>query len=73
MPVYKYRSIADMPAPPPAPEASLAERIRQLWKRSFLLAPPLVVPGVTRFHDIESANEARNQATLERMRRTSQR
>lgn len=51
MPIYKYRSVADMPAPPPRRKRPLPNVYAKLWKRSFLLAPPLVVPGVTRFRD----------------------
>jgi hypothetical protein len=57
-----------MPGTPRAHDSELAERITTLWQRAMTLAPLSVVPGVQRFHTIEEANEARNQATLERMR-----
>lgn len=70
MPVHKYRSIEDMPRPPRSADAQLVGHIRALWNRAFLLAPPTVVHGVTRFRTIEDANELRRVATLEKMRAT---
>jgi hypothetical protein len=46
----------------------LAGRIRVLWNRAFLLAPPSFPRGVARFRNIEEANAARERATLGRMR-----
>jgi hypothetical protein len=68
MPVTKYRSVADMPRPVSATDESLPSRIRALWKRAFLLSPPAFPRGVTRFHSIEKANDARMQVTVQRMR-----
>jgi len=70
MPVRKYRSVEDMP-PPPASSAALVDRIRAVWERARLLAPPPAIPrGVARFRTIEEANAARDGATLQRMRAT---
>jgi len=71
MPVYRYRSVAAMPPVPPAPPESLAKRIRAVWKRARLLCPLHPPRGVMRFRSIEAANQAREQATLERMRQTA--
>ena len=70
MPVTKYRSVADMPRPERITDpASLIARIRAVWGRAALLAPPPVVPrGVTRFRSIEEANLARTELTMQRMR-----
>ena len=68
MPVSKYRSVADMPAPAIPSASALVARIRALWQRSFLLAPPSFPRGVARFRDQAEANDARAQATLRRMR-----
>jgi len=58
-----------MPRPEPSRTESLASRIRVLWTRARLLAPPLLVSrGVTRFRTIEEANAARTAATVQRMR-----
>ncbi len=71
MPVYRYRSVADMPRVPPAPPERLEERIRAVWNRAYLLCPFRPPRGVMRFRSIEAANQAREQATIERMRRTA--
>lgn len=71
MPVRKYRSVADMPRPPADAAVPLAQRIRVLWRRAFLLCPPDFVRGVSRFRTSEAANQARAQATAARMRRTA--
>lgn len=73
MPVTKYRSVMEMPSPPTATERDLAERIRAVWNRAFLVCPPRPPRGVTRFASVERANAARTQATLERMRDTAPR
>jgi len=72
LPVKKYRSVADMPRPPRvADDEDVLERMRLLWRRAALLAPPVVVPrGVTRFRTIEEANIARAELGAERMRRS---
>lgn len=68
MPVQKFRSVRDMPSLQRASDDTLAERIRVLWRRSFQLAPGSFRRGVTRFRSIEQANDARQLATIERMR-----
>lgn len=69
MPVRKFRSVADMPRPEASGSATLVSRIRALWKRSRLMAPPVIITrGVARFRTIEEANAARTDATLRRMR-----
>jgi hypothetical protein len=69
MPVYKYRSVEDMPAPSQVSAADLEARIRVLWHRAFLLSPPSFPRGVLRFRSIEEANERRARDTAERMKR----
>ena len=73
MPIRKYRSVEDMPPPPPAESgrADLVARIRALWNRSVLLSPPCFSKGVTRFRSIEEANAKRVIDTVERMRRSA--
>jgi hypothetical protein len=69
VPVYKYRSVADMPRVPPATGGDLADRIRAVWRRSQLFCPLRPPRGVMRFRSVEEADRARQQATRERMRR----
>lgn len=75
MPVVKYRSVAEMPRPSRVTDAaSLPARIRAVWGRAALLAPPSVVPrGVTRFRTIEEANRDRAERTKRRMRASRER
>jgi hypothetical protein len=73
MPVTKYRSISDMPRPGPRSGEELAKRIRAVWRRSQILCPATIRPGVFRFSSIEEANAARDQATRERMKATVRR
>ena len=70
MTVKRYRDIADMPAPSPnAPGvASTYDRIRELWRFSSRLVPPLFQPGVYRFRSVEESGAARDRATIDRMR-----
>jgi hypothetical protein len=70
MPVSKFRSIEDMPAPAEVTGDELVRRIRALWARAFTLARPLEFRGVTRYSSIEQASEARTRATIDRMRAT---
>lgn len=70
MSVSRYRSVEDMPAPPPAVPEGIADRIRVLWRRAFLLSPPAIPRGVERFRDMTEANEARERVTRARMART---
>ena len=70
MPVYKYRSVADMPSPSLLPAgADLADRMRAVWGRGFLICPPVLRRGVRRFRTIEDANRERERETAERLRR----
>ncbi len=69
MPVYKYRSVEEMP-PLPQRSADLVARIRAVWNRAALLAPRLLPRGIQRFRNMDEANLARQEATLERMRDT---
>jgi hypothetical protein len=69
MGVTKYRSIEEVPRPPLRTGAELEASIRAVLKRAFSLCPPLGVRGVTRFRSIDEASAAREQATIERMRR----
>jgi hypothetical protein len=69
MPVEKFRSVEEMPRPARVNDERLIEHIRKLWNRAFALAPPSFSRGVTRFRSIEMANQAREDAVHERMRR----
>ena len=71
MPVYKYRTVSDMPPPARAADPDPAARIRILWARAFLLCPPALRRGVRRFRNIAEANAERERDTLERMTRRS--
>ena len=71
MPVEKFRSVEAMPRPVRVDDAGLIEHIRRLWNLAFALSPPSFARGVTRFTSIESANEARAEATRQRMRRVA--
>ncbi len=70
MTVTRYRRVEDMPPPergePTAP--GTYRRIRELWRFSSRLLPPLFPPGVTRYRTIEASQEARERATIDRMR-----
>ncbi|HEX7477496.1 MAG TPA: hypothetical protein VF331_06795 [Polyangiales bacterium] len=72
MSIQKYKSVSDMPPPPAAPGQDLADRIRTLWNRAFLLSPPHFVRGVTRFTSTEEADAMRAANEVERMRRSAQ-
>ena len=70
MSVKRYRDVAEMPAPPrrdPKDPQTFA-RIRDLWRFSHRLTPPLFLPGVYRYRSIEDSEAARERATIERMR-----
>ncbi len=74
MPVQKYRSVEEMPRPERVPDDALLARIRAVMARARLFAPALAMPrGVAKFRSIEEANAARDQATLERMRASTER
>ena len=70
MTVKRYRDVADMPPPSagdPADRATYA-RIKELWRFSSRLVPPLFAPGVYRYRSIEESDAARERAIIERMR-----
>jgi hypothetical protein len=69
MPLFKYRSISDVPRTERVGDALLSSRIRALWSRSRSFFPIKPRPGVQRFRTIEDANDDRVRATTERMRR----
>lgn len=71
MPVTKFRSVADMPAPLSDSGKDLIARIRALWNRAFLLSPPDIPRGVQRFSSIEEANRARLARLTSRLRRNA--
>jgi len=68
--VKRYRDVAEMPPPPPGDPADRATyaRIKELWRFSSRLVPPLFAAGVYRYRSVEESNEARERATIERMR-----
>lgn len=70
MTVKRYRDVAEMPPPArgdPSDRATYA-RIKELWRFSSRLVPPLFEPGVYRYRSIEESDTARERATVERMR-----
>ena len=70
MPVFKYRSVMDMPPPPRCPDdEELVARIRAVWDRVARLAGGGYPPGVHRFRSIQEAQEARERVVRDRMRR----
>jgi len=68
--VKRYRDVAEMPPPPPGrPHDPMTfARIRELWQFSSRLVPPLFRPGVYRYRSIEDSADAREHATIERIR-----
>lgn len=70
MSVSKFRSVADMPPAALPVDANIADRIRALWRRAFLLSPPTIPRGVERFRNMTEANDARTRATRARMAMT---
>jgi hypothetical protein len=73
VPVSKHRSVEDMPRLPRVCAEDVVAHIRAVWNRAFRICPPNPPRGVTRFTSIESANEARSRATIDRMRSTTTR
>lgn len=61
MPVFKYRSVEEMPPLPVATEETLVARIRAVWSRATRLAEPCFTRGVQKFRNLEEANEARQR------------
>lgn len=70
MTVKRYRDVADMPPPSAGDRADRATyaRIKELWRFSSRLVPPLFARGVYRYRSIEESGTARERATIERMR-----
>lgn len=61
MPVQRFRSVAEMPPPPPLPPLS-AEALRHacdLMELAWRLHPVRLPPGVRRFHSLEEADRSR--------------
>ena len=54
MPVFRYRSVADMPDPAPVQKGSEAhwQRVARVWRRAALLSGTPRTPGVRRFRSI---------------------
>lgn len=72
MPVQRFRRADEMPPPTRVDAADLLQRIRTLWNRAQLLAPPAHPRrGVARFKSIEQANAQRAADTIDRMRRSA--
>ncbi len=71
MPLFRYRTVEEMPPPERVQGPELALRIRALWNRAFALCPPEHRPGLRRYRSIEEANQDHEREKLERMRRRS--
>ena len=67
MPIYKYRSVEDMPPVPRADPEDLLERIRAVWNRAALLTGLGYPPGLYRFRSLEEAQAARDQVVKQRV------
>jgi hypothetical protein len=64
MPVYKYRSVADMPDLPVPAGEDLIRRIRAVWQRANTLFPRTIHRGVQRFRNQEQADAAREAISI---------
>mgnify|MGYP006273120685 CR=1 FL=1 len=69
MPVERFRSVAEMPAPPKADAETRMQRIGAAWSRAHLHGPPRVPRGVSKFKSIEDAQRARDAHTRARIQR----
>lgn len=70
MPVRKFRSVAEMPSPPPLPPLSV-DAIRsacELMELASRLFPVRKQPGVRKFHTLEEANHYRDAWLREQIR-----
>jgi hypothetical protein len=70
--VKRYRDVSEMPAPQRGDpkDPNTYARIRELWRfSSRIVSLPLFRPGVYRYRSIEESQAAREEATIERMRR----
>jgi hypothetical protein len=66
MPVWKYRSVADMP-PPPACEPGSPDHLQRwaaLWARSTQLAGKRFRSGVFRYRSVAEADRAADRMEL---------
>jgi hypothetical protein len=68
MSLRRYHSVYDMPRPIERGDIALLVRIRELWRRAFLLSPPHYKKGVSRFRSIDEANAKRDADRIEYMR-----
>lgn len=70
MPIKRYRSIEEVPAPerrdPSDPE--FLERLFAFLSSPPRRLPPLFEPGIYKYRSVEEANEAREAALIERAR-----
>lgn len=63
MPIRKYRSIEEMPGPPPLPPLR-AENLKiacDLTEMAYRLRPWRFKPGVYKYRSIEEANQSRER------------
>jgi hypothetical protein len=70
MPVYKYRSVADMPELPTSSGENLAQRIRAVWRRANTLFPRTIHRGVQRFRNQQEADAAREEISIRNVRQS---
>jgi hypothetical protein len=73
MSLRKYHSVSEMPRLIEGANSSLPVRIRELWRRVFLLSPPHYKKGVRRFRSIDEADATRAAERAEYMRGARQR
>ena len=75
MPVYKYRSIDEMPGVPRPGDPELYRTIQSIWDSGRRMSTRRFRPGVRKFHSIEEmdrAQEADAQQAAEGRRLASQ-
>ena len=70
MSVRRYRDVVEMPPPPAGDRGDprTYAQIKELWRFAARFGPPLFQAGVYRYRTIEESNEARERATIARMR-----
>lgn len=67
MPIRKYRSVEEMPGPPPLPPLR-AENLKlacDLSEMAFRLRPWRLEPGVYKYRSIDEANRSREKREAE--------
>ena len=70
MPIERFRTISDVPAPKRVDELDeRGQRIQELWKYASLRESPVIPRGVQRFRSIDAAAGERDERTRERLRR----